>query len=129
MLVPSARRACARTFVTALCLALPVTADVASATAAKKPPLGKYLCQYPTTTGYYYDGWFKLLSGGRYKSFNGKSGKYATKGKKFIWKSGPNRTIYTNGTYRPANSKATDTIIVSLRGVDSSTRYCYRAHK
>jgi hypothetical protein len=65
-------------------LMVPATAE------AKRPPHGLYQCyQYDPYSGYLYGGGFKLLTDTKYKAVSGGGGKYAVKGKKVTFKSGP----------------------------------------
>src|SRR3954453_11856267 len=65
-------------------LVVPATAE------AKRPAHGLYQCyQFDPTSGYLYSGGFKLLTNTKYKAVSGGGGKYAVKGKKVTFKSGP----------------------------------------
>lgn len=74
----------------ALALAAAVSLAVPTAASAARPPQGLYQCyQYSASSGYLYAGGFKLVSKTKYKAVSGGGGKYAVKGKKVIFKSGP----------------------------------------
>jgi hypothetical protein len=71
-------------------LAVAAALAVPAAATAAKPPHGLYQCyQYSASSGYLYAGGFKLVSATKYKSVSGGTGKYAVKGKKVTFKSGP----------------------------------------
>jgi hypothetical protein len=77
-------RAMAALAVGASLLVLPAAAE------AKRPPHGLYQCyQFDPTSGYLYSGGFRLVTDTKYKAVSGGGGKYAVKGKKVTFKSGP----------------------------------------
>lgn len=99
----------------------------ASAQAAKKPPKGAYMCEVRSVSGILPSGTLKIASKSRYVVAK-KPGKFRMKGRKMVFRSGLYKKWDYRARYRPASSKATDTIIIRNDPEDRSRKmYCYRA--
>ena len=76
-----------------------VTALLAAAPAqAASPPKGKYSCVIPRLPSPFYAGYLHILSPRRYRVEN-KRGRYTTRGKRIIFRSGPHKGKWRKVTW------------------------------
>lgn len=112
---------------TTAALALGAALAVPATSLAKAPPHGLYQCyQYDPYSGYLYAGGFRLKAHHKYTAESGGHGKYAVKGKKVIFKSGP----YKDFRGKTRRDKTHHWVIdLTLKSDPSVTENCSHAKK
>lgn len=98
----------------------------ATASAASKPPAGTYRCDHRSAAGNVPSGFFAIKSNGSYVAMTKFKGKYKVKGHKITFTSGIYKKYGWYGKYRPASSKAENTIFILDRADPDFKLHCYR---